>query len=164
MANATGLPVILAIGCLGLAACASSQPSAPNASARSSTSPPTTLHTTVAQNTATSTPTCVGLSTCTPPPPDAEGNPPCYYSDGWRASIQDGGIEVWYFREPSSNLSKPDQVTAVVRMKDGAAASQIADVDAGAQVHRFGFPGIDQSAVQEVLLTSSGGQCFVIGP
>jgi len=164
VANATGLTVILAIGCVGLAACASLQPSAPSASAPSSTSPPTTLHTTVAQNTATSTPTCVGLSICTPPPPDAQGNPPCYYSDGWRASIQDGGIEVWYFREPSSNPSKPDQVTAVVRMKDGTAASQIADIDAGEQVHRFGFPGIDQSAVQEVLLTSTGGQCFVIGP
>lgn len=112
MANATGLPVMLAIGCAGLAACASWKPSALNASARSSASPQTPRRTTVAQNMATSTPTCVGLSICTPPPPDAEGNPPCY-SDGWRASIQDGGVEVWYFREPSSNLSKPDQVTAV---------------------------------------------------
>jgi hypothetical protein len=48
-------------------------------------------------------------------------------------------------------------------MKDGTVASQIADVDAGEQVHRFGFPGIDQSAAREVLLTSNGGQCFVVG-
>ncbi len=61
-------------------------------------------------------------------------------------------------------MSTPDQVTAVVRMKDGTVASQLADVDAGQQVHRFGFPAIDQSAVHEVLLTSSRGQCFVIGP
>jgi hypothetical protein len=109
------------------------------------------------------TPTCVGLSICPPPPPDAEGNPGCYYADGWRADTSDGGIEVWYFHEPP-NLSKPDQVTATVRMKDGTVASQIAAIDAGQQMHRFGFPGIDKSAVQEVLLKSSTGQCFVIGP
>jgi hypothetical protein len=49
-------------------------------------------------------------------------------------------------------------------MKDGTVASQIAAIDAGQQMHRFGFPGVDQSAVQEVLLKSSGGQCFVTGP
>ncbi len=70
---------------------------------------------------------------------------------------------VWYFHEPS-NLSKPDQVTAVVRMKDGTVASQITDIAAGESVHRFGFPAIDKSAVQEVLLSSSGGQCLVSGP
>jgi hypothetical protein len=70
---------------------------------------------------------------------------------------------VWYFHEPS-NVSKPDQVTASVRMKDGTVASQIGAIDAGQQMHRFGFPGVDQSAVQEVLLKSSGGQCFVTGP
>jgi len=161
--NATGLTVIMVMGCVSLAACTSPQPSAPNPSAHNSTGPPTALHTTVAQNTATSTPTCVGLSICPPPPPDTEGNPPCYYADGWQADISDGGIAVWYFHEPS-NLSKPDQVTAVVRMKDGTVASQIADIDAGQQVHRFGFPSIDKSAVQAVLLTSSGGQCLVTGP
>jgi hypothetical protein len=70
---------------------------------------------------------------------------------------------VWYFHEPA-NLSKADQVTAIVRMKDGTVASQIAAIDAGQQMHRFGFPGIDKSAVQEVLLNSSTGQCFVTGP
>lgn len=163
VANATALPVILAIGWVGLAACAPPQRSAPSASAPSATSPPTDVHTTVAENTATSAPTCVGLSICTAPP-DADGNPPCYYSDGWRADATDGGIEVWSFRDPSSNMSGPDQVTAVVHMKDGTVASQLADVDPGQQVHRFGFPSIDQSAVHEVLLSSSRGQCFVIGP
>jgi hypothetical protein len=131
--------------CLGLAACAAAHPSAANAS------------------THPDSPTCVGLSICTPPPPDAEGNPPCYYADGWQADASEGGIAVWYFHEPA-NLSKADQVTAVVRMKDGTVASQIAQIDAGQQPHRFGFPLIDKSAVQEVLLSSGGGQCFVTGP
>jgi hypothetical protein len=135
----------VATACLGLAAGAAAHPATANAS----TNP--------------DTPTCVGLSTCPQPPPDAEGNPACYYADGWQADASEGGIGVWYFHEPA-NLSKPDQVTAIVRMKDGTVASQIAAIDAGQQVHRFGFPGIDKSAVQEVLLRSSAGQCFVIGP
>jgi hypothetical protein len=106
---------------------------------------------------------CVGLSICPPPPPDAEGNPACYYADGWQADTSKGGIAVWFFREPS-NPSKPGQVTALVRLKDGTVASQIADIDAGQQTHRFGFPGIDKSAVQEVLLSSGDRQCFVTGP
>ena len=135
----------VATACLSLAAGAASHPSAANAS------------------TYPDTPTCVGLSTCPQPPPDAEGNPACYYADGWQADTSEGGIGVWYFHEPA-NLSKPDQVTAIVRVKDGTVASQIAAIDAGQQVHRFGFPGIDKSAVQEVLLNSSTGQCFVTGP
>jgi hypothetical protein len=130
---------------LSLAAGAAPNPSAANAS------------------TYPDTPTCVGLSTCPSPPPDAEGNPACYYADGWQADTSEGGIGVWYFHEPA-NLSKPDQVTAIVRMRDGTVASQIAAIDAGQQVHRFGFPGIDKSAVQEVLLNSSAGRCFVTGP
>jgi len=133
----------VATACLGLAAAAALHPVAANAS------------------THPDTPTCVGLSICPPPPPDAEGNPACYYADGWQAD-QDG-IGVWYFREPA-NLSKADQVTAIVRMKDSTVASEIAAIDAGQQMHRFGFPGIDKSAVDEVLLKSSAGQCFVTGP
>jgi hypothetical protein len=49
-------------------------------------------------------------------------------------------------------------------MKDGTIASQIAGIDAGQPVNQFQFPGIDKAAVQEVLLTSSTGRCFVIGP
>jgi len=70
---------------------------------------------------------------------------------------------VWYFQDPQ-NLSKPDKITAVVRKKDGTTESQDADIEAGQQVHRFEFPTIEQSSVQEVLLTSSTGRCFVIGP
>lgn len=109
------------------------------------------------------TPQCVGLSICPTPPPDAEGNPACYYSDGWQGNSAGGGIEVWYFHEPQ-NLSKPDKISAIVRKKDGTNASQGASIDAGQQVHRFEFPTIDKSSVQEVLLTTSSGRCFVIGP
>ncbi|WP_297700332.1 hypothetical protein [Mycobacterium sp.] len=109
------------------------------------------------------TPACVGLSICPPPPPDAEGNPPCYYSDGWRADNSGAGIEVWYFQDPQSP-SKPDRVTALVRKKDGTNESQDATIEAGQQVHRFEFPSTPQSAVDEVLFISGTTRCFVIGP
>ncbi|MEE6176762.1 hypothetical protein [Mycobacterium sp. 050134] len=112
---------------------------------------------------ATTTPQCVGLSICPPPPPDAEGNPACYYADGWRADTSGGGIEVWYFHE-QENLSKADKVTASVRRKDGSTQSQEASIDAGQQVHRFAFPDTPPASVDEVLLVSSAGRCFVIGP
>ncbi len=163
------LAIIIAGACLAVGACAS----APKASGPSSTSPPTTTQTTVApstttstavaQGTATSTVPCVGLSICTRAPPDAEGNPACYYRDGWAPDVSGTAIEVYYFREPQ-NLSKPEQVTADIRMKDGTVASQIAQIDAGEQVHQIEFPSIDRSVVQEVLLTTSGGRCFVTGP
>ncbi len=70
---------------------------------------------------------------------------------------------MWYFHEPQ-NLSKADKVTALVRKTDGTNESQDADIEAGQQVHHFEFPTIDKSAVQEVLLTTSNGRCFVIGP
>lgn len=70
---------------------------------------------------------------------------------------------MWYFHEPQ-NLSKPDKITVVVRKKDGTTESQDANIEAGQQTHRFEFPTIDRSVVQEVLLNSSSGRCFVIGP
>lgn len=76
------------------------------------------------------TPQCIGLSICPPPAPDAEGNPACYYSDGWQGNSAGSGIEVWYFHEPQ-NLSKPDKISAVVRKKDGTNESQDANIDAG---------------------------------
>jgi len=69
---------------------------------------------------------------------------------------------VWYFHEPQ-NMSKPDKITALVRKKDGTNDSQDAGIDAGQQAHRFEFPTIDASVVQEVLLSTSVGRCFVIG-
>jgi hypothetical protein len=162
MSKATRLITIIVMGYVGVA-CASQQPSPPKASGPSTTKPPTTTTTTVSPTTPTSTPQCIGLSICPPPPPDAEGNPPCYYADGWQANASGAGIEVWYFHEPQ-NLSKPDKITALVRKKDGTNESQDANIEAGQQVHHFEFPTIDKSAVQEVLLTTSNGRCFVIGP
>jgi len=172
MPNPTALAAIFAAGCAGLAACGSAQHPAPNTATAGSTTPTTTAHASapptaaagapVSPNTATSTQACVGLSICSPPP-DAEGNPGCYYSDGWQANSAGAGIEIWYFHEPQ-NLSKPDKVTATVRKKDGSSESQDANIDSGQQTHRFEFPTIDKSSVQEVLLTSSSGRCFVIGP
>ncbi len=103
------------------------------------------------------------MSICPPPPPDAEGNPACYYRDGWATDTSGSGINVYYFREPS-NAVNGEQVTADVRLKDGTTASQIAAIDPGQLNDQIQFPGIDKSAVQEVLLTTSAGRCFVIGP
>jgi hypothetical protein len=121
---------VLATLLVGVAACASQQPSPPKASGPSTTKPPPA---TVSPVIATTTPQCVGLSICPPPPPDAEGNPACYYADGSRGNASGAGVEVWYFDEPQ-NLSKPDKVTALVRKMDGTNESQDADIEAGQQV------------------------------
>lgn len=158
------LAAVICVACAGLAACGSQRP-APAASGASTTTPPVSAGP-VASSSApvtTSTPACVGLSICPPPPPDAEGNPACYYADGWRADSSGEGIEAWYFRDPQSP-PKPDRVTASVRKKDGATETQDADIGADQQVHRFGFPAVAPSTVQEVLFTSGSGRCFVIGP
>jgi hypothetical protein len=68
-----------------------------------------------------------------------------------------------YFREPS-DAANGEHVTADVRLRDGNTASQIAAIDPGQLNDQIQFPGIDKSAVQEVLLTTSAGRCFVIGP
>jgi hypothetical protein len=103
------------------------------------------------------------MSICTPPPPDAEGNPACFYRDGWAADTSGSGINVYYFREPSDAVHG-EQVTADVRLKDGSTASQIAAINPGQLNDQIQFPGIDASAVQEVVLTTSAGRCFVVGP
>jgi hypothetical protein len=103
------------------------------------------------------------LPICTPPPPDSEGNPACYYRDGWAADTSGSAINVYYFRE-SSNAANGEHVTADVRQKDGTTASQIAAIDPGQLSDQIQFPGIDKSAVQEVLLRTSAGRCFVISP
>jgi hypothetical protein len=157
----------------GLAACSSSSPSRPQAATASSTTPQPAVtstraapHATAAPN-ATAAPSttepCVGMSICTPPPPDAEGNPACFYRDGWAADTSGAGINVYYFRE-SSNAVHGEQVTADVRLKDGSTASQIAAIDPGQLNDQIQFPGIVTSAVQEVVLTTSAGRCFVVGP
>ncbi|RUP04960.1 MAG: hypothetical protein EKK34_11440 [Mycobacterium sp.] len=169
MSKARRFMTPLAAGLITLAACGSphasppassstpAKPATPAASAAPVTKPSTTTTST------TGAPDCVGLSICTPPPPDADGNPACFYSDGWQASSTGAGIEVWYFQEPQ-NMSTPDKVTAVVRKKDGSTESQDAAIEAGQQVHRFEFPAIDKSAVAEVLFDTSRGRCFVTGP
>ncbi|MGO9509437.1 MAG: hypothetical protein ACLPXZ_19605 [Mycobacterium sp.] len=52
----------------------------------------------------------------------------------------------------------------MVRKKDGSNESQGANIEAGQQTHRFEFPNVDKSAVQEVLLSTGSGRCFVAGP
>ncbi|WP_231987488.1 hypothetical protein [Mycobacterium sp. E2238] len=158
---------VIAVACAGLMACGSQHAAPPNASSSSATKssapPSSSAPSSVGSPATTSTPACVGLSICSPPPPDAEGNPACYYADGWRADSSGAGIEVWYFRDPK-DPSQPAKITALVRKKDGTTESQDADIAADQQVHRFGFTSVAASAVQEVLLSSVGGRCFVIGP
>jgi hypothetical protein len=166
------LIAVISMACAGLVGCGSPHGAPPNASSSSATkqsTPPSSsaspgpTSNPVGSPAATSTPACVGLSICPPPPPDAEGNPACYYADGWRADSSGAGIEVWYFRDPQ-NPPTLEKITALVRKKDGGNESQDANIDAGQQVHRFGFPTVAASAVQEVLVSSGSGRCFVIGP
>jgi hypothetical protein len=151
----------------GLAACSSASPSQPDVATASSKTPEPAVTTTRAGPHATAAPSttesCVGMSICTPPPPDAEGNPACFYRDGWAADTSGSGINVYYFRE-SANAVNGEQVTADVRLKDGSTASQIAAIDPGQLNDQIQFLAIDPSAVQEVLLTTSAGRCVVLGP
>lgn len=160
MAGALKKAVVAALVCVAASACSPDAPSRPQAAPASSPSQETSATATTAA--ATTTATCLGLSICTPPPPDAEGNPACNYRDGWEADPSGSGINVYYFREPSA--AGAEQVTADVRLKDGTTASQVAAIDAGESFHRIQFPGIDKATVQEVLLNTSAGRCFVIGP
>lgn len=70
---------------------------------------------------------------------------------------------MWYFQDPKSP-SQPGAVTALVRKKDGTGDSLDAKLEAGQQVHRFEFPAVARSAVEEVLFVTGTGRCFVIGP
>lgn len=174
MSKATRLLTLLAAGLITLTACGSphaapapssgtsAKPATPVASATKPAAPTPSSNTPSTTKT-TSAPDCVGLSICPPPPPDADGNPACFYSDGWQATSSGAGIEVWYFHEPQ-NMSTPVKVTAVVRKKDGSTETQDATIEAGQQVHRFEFPAIDKSTVAEVLFDSGSGRCFVVGP
>lgn len=160
--------IVVSMSCAGLLACGSPHTAPPNAAGPSATRSSTPRASSAssappASPTTTSTPACVGLSICPPPPPDAEGNPACYYADGWRADNSGAGIEVWYFRDPQGP-NAPAKVTALVRKKDGTNESQDADIEAGQQVHRFAFPTVGPTAVQEVFFVSDSGRCFVIGP
>lgn len=74
-----------------------------------------------------------------PPPPDAEGNPACYYRDGWAIDTSGSGIDVYYFRE-APNAVDGEQVTAEVRQKDGTTASQIVAIDPGQLNDQIQFP------------------------
>ncbi|OBI16225.1 hypothetical protein [Mycobacterium sp. E2497] len=165
---AARLIAVVSMGCAGLLACGAQHAAPPSPSSSSVTKPVASSSSSAPRGpaespTATTTPTCVGLSICPPPPPDAEGNPACYYADGWRADDTGSGIEVWYFRDPK-NPSGPEKITALVRKKDGTTESQDADIEPGQRVHRFGFPNAAPSTVQEVLFSSATGRCFVIGP
>ena len=156
MAHLIGRLVLTAVGCLSAAACSSSPPRTRRRHHRSRPKAPT-------PSAPATTSSCVGLSICPPPPPDAEGNPGCYYRDGWAADPSGSGINVYYFREPSDS-AKAEQVTADVHVADGTTASQIAALDAGQSSDQIQFPGIDTSAVREVVLTTDAGRCFVAGP
>ncbi len=146
--------------CVVASACSPNSPLQPDVAAAS---PPAQTPSMTATASATTTTACLGLSICTPPPPDAEGNPACNYRDGWEADPSGSAINVYYFREPSAAASA-EEVTADVRLKGDTVASQIAVIEPGQTFHRIQFPGIDKTAVLEVLLNTSAGRCFVIGP
>lgn len=160
MAGVPGNAVFVTLVWIAASACSINSRSHPQAVEASSPSQESSATATAAATTTTS---CIGLSICTPPPPDAEGNPACNYRDGWEADPSGSGVNVYYFREPST-AAVAEQVTADIRLKDGTTASQIAAIEAGQSFHQIQFPGIDKATVQEVLLNTSAGRCFVIGP
>ena len=169
---ANAITVAIAVSCLNLAACSSAPPPQPHTAAPSQSARQPSLSASAAptvppapSNSAAppSTSPCLGLSICPTPPPDAEGNPACNYRNGWDADPSGSGIDVNYFPEPAA-AANGEQMTVDVRLKDGTVASQIAALDPGQTFYHIDFPGIEKSAVQEVLLANDAGRCFVIGP
>ena len=110
----------------------------PASSPSPSASSPSRTPKTTATAPATTTTHAFGLSICTPPPPDAEGNPVRNYRDGWEGDPSGSGINVYYFREPAA-AAGAEEVTATFA-SDGTVASQIAEIDAGQSFHRIQFP------------------------
>jgi hypothetical protein len=89
-----------------------------------------------------------------PPPPDADGNPPCRLPDTWDTAVTGAGISATVYRDPT-------EVTVTVRKKSGVDESQSARIKPGQSLHQFDFPGVDKSSVAEVLAYSDGSRCYV---
>jgi len=134
---------------LGAAACSSSSHSNPQAAPASSPSEKAFGH----RNDDTTS--CAGLSICTPPPPDAEGNPACITATVGRPTHQD--------RESMLLLSRIVHRSRC-RAGDRRRSPQGRHHSLPDRSHRCGrvesadsIPRIDKTTVQEVLLTNSAG-------
>jgi hypothetical protein len=120
----------------------------------------------------------------TPPPPDAEGNPPCEFGVTWETfcppvpldeppdEVPHGTLVDVEKRPivPNRFVDLPDHFAVVVRTKDGRHiteddyVSRAATGDWDSVVEKsFIFRTVDPLDVKEVLLTSSKGTCWVQG-
>lgn len=163
---------------VGVTSCGSStNTSTSSPASSSSTATPTPTATDLTTTPATPAPTAPGLPPYTPPPPDAEGNPPCEFGVGWNTFYDgDTGLDGTYVLiqktaiPPNQYINLPDYITVVVRTTDGRHLTQDAFVGNGATdkwdsvaEKDFIFRTVDPHDVKEVVMTTSKGQCWVQG-
>jgi hypothetical protein len=151
--------------------------SSPNTTATPSSIPTTTVPIVSTTDAISDTPLPPGrgIPAYTPPPPDAEGHPPCGMSAAdWTAFTDQGAphgtlIDIQkYPLVPSEAWTLPDSFTVVIQTTDGKHHTE----DAVTRHGKFGpwdsvaeydfiFRDIDPADVKRVLLTNSKGTCWV---
>ena len=87
-------------------------------------------------------------------PPNTDGDPPCPVADAWGKNPFGAGILVTHWTDDTA------PVTVLVRTNTGTDQSQRAMLGPG-ELRLFEFPGIDQSAVSEVLIMTNTRRCYV---
>ena len=87
-------------------------------------------------------------------PPNADGDPPCPAADAWGTDPFGAGILVTHWTDDTA------PVTVLVRTRTGIDQAQRAVLGPG-ELRLFEFPGIDKSAVSEVLIMTNTRRCYV---
>jgi hypothetical protein len=87
-------------------------------------------------------------------PPNIDGDPPCPNADAWGHDPFGAGIVVTHLSDDTA------PVTVLVRTKTGTDQAQRALLSPG-ELRLFEFPGIDQSAVSDVLIMTNTRRCYV---
>jgi hypothetical protein len=87
-------------------------------------------------------------------PPNADGDPPCPAADAWGTDPLGAGILVTHWTDDTA------PVTVLVRTRTGTDQAQRAVLGPG-ELRLFEFPGIDKSAVSEVLIMTNTRRCYV---
>jgi len=87
-------------------------------------------------------------------PPNADGDPPCPAADAWGKNPFGAGIVVTHWTDDTA------PVTVLVRTRTGTDQAQRAMLGPG-ELRLFEFPGVDKSAVSEVLMMTNTRRCYV---
>jgi hypothetical protein len=99
-------------------------------------------------------PTAAAIRASIALPPNVDGDPPCPVADAWGNDPFGAGVLVTHLSDDTA------PVTVLVRTKTGTDQAQRATLSPG-ELRLFEFPGIDRSAVSEVLIMTNTRRCYV---